>query len=117
MTTKTKLPHRVTQELEPLVTLLNEGLKEYGAPDDLGVLFDGEEATFHKYEILQSSENQWALGFVAAIALVKGVAPETLLTPPKKKKAPPKKRAPKKGQRKTAGPDATVIHLHRGGRP
>ena len=107
------LPHRAKQALKLHVDLLNEGIAKYGAPADLGELFDCEDATFHKYEILQDSANQYALGFVEAMALVKGVAPESLLAKKTKPKAKPKK---KKGERKTTGPDATVIRLHRGGK-
>ncbi len=114
--TATKLPRKAAQALTLQVAFVNAGLAEYGGPDDLAELFDCEEATYYKYELLQDSANQYALGFIEAIALVKGVEPETLVSKPKPlAKAKPKAKKTK-GERKTSGPDATVIHLHRGGK-
>jgi hypothetical protein len=114
----------VNQELEMHVFLINEGIKEYGAPPDLGEMFDcsgsdAAEATYHKYEVLWDSTAQYALGFIAAVAMIQGVPPESLLKPPKPKRTRKKaaKKAPKqlKGERKTGG-EGTVIKLHRGGK-
>lgn len=116
---ETKLPPGARQALTLQITFINAGLVEYGGPDDLSELFDCEEVAFHQYEILQDSANQYALGFIEAMALVKGVEPETLLTKPRKPEPKPKKAKPKakkKGERKTAGPEGTVIQLHRGGK-
>ena len=107
------IPHRANQALKLHVDFINLEIADKGAPADLGELFDCEDETFHKFAILQDSANQYALGFIDAMALVKGVAPESLLAKKPKAKAKPKK---KTGQRKTTGPDATVIQLHRGGK-
>ena len=110
------LSTKARQALTLQIAFVNAGLAEYGGPDDLGELFDCEEATYHKYEILQDSANQYALGFIEAMALVKGVGPETLLHKPEPKPEPKAKAKKKKGERKTTGPGATVIKLHRGGK-
>jgi hypothetical protein len=111
----TTIPHRAKQALQLHVDFINEEIVKQGAPADLGELFDCEDATFHKFTILQDSANQYALGFIDAMALVKGVAPESLLAKKPKPKAKPKRKK-KTGERKTTGPDATVIRLHRGGK-
>jgi hypothetical protein len=111
-----ELPTKAKQALSLQIAFINAGLAEYGGPDDLSVMFDCEEADFHAYEILQDSANQYALGFIEAMAVVKGVEPATLISKPKPKPTPKPKARKKKGERKTDGPDAVVIQLHRGGK-
>lgn len=113
-----KLPVRLARSLSDQIGMINDALDELGRPDDLGILFDCEEADFEEWEILHDSAHQFALGFIAAVALMQGVAPETFLkTPKKRRKTGVPKKAQKKGERKTDGPGATVIQLHRGGKP
>ena len=68
------IPHRANQALKLHVDFINLEIADKGAPADLGELFDCEDETFHKFAILQDSANQYALGFIDAMALVKGVA-------------------------------------------
>jgi hypothetical protein len=111
-----KLPARTSQALKAHIAFIEEGLAKEGAPDDLGELFDGEDETFHKYLVLQDSSTQFSLGFVDAIALVRGVAPETMLKHPAAPKKPKPKAKPKRktSAKKAKGQGADIIQLHRG---